>query len=247
MRRLFVERPLDAGVTVTLDGAAARRVASVLRLRAGDEMTLFDGTGVEARAALTSVSPSRVEARVVSVAPGLPEPAVRVTLYQSVVKGERFDWLVEKGTELGVARFVPLLSRRAVARPGEGGKLERWRRIAIEAAEQCGRAVVPEVSAPVSLEEALTSLEGPALLPYEGERAAGIAQALRSAAGGGRPASLALIIGPEGGFEPDEVRLALAAGAQPVSLGPRILRSETAGIVAAALTLAELGALDAPG
>jgi 16S rRNA (uracil1498-N3)-methyltransferase len=247
MRRLFVEGPLSAGANVTLDGATARRVASVLRLRAGDELTLFDGSGVEARASLVAIAPSRVEARVVSVAPGLREPAVRLTLYQSVVKGERFEWLVEKGTELGVARFVPLLSRRAVVRPGEGGKLDRWRRIAIEAAEQCGRAVVPEVSAPLRLEEALASLEGTALMPYEGERATGIAAALRSVAGGGRPASLALIVGPEGGFEPDEVRLALSAGARPVSLGPRILRSETAGVVAAALALAELGGLEPPG
>ncbi|HXF50459.1 MAG TPA: 16S rRNA (uracil(1498)-N(3))-methyltransferase [Dehalococcoidia bacterium] len=244
MRRLYVEGPLAPGRVVILEGDAARRVTRVLRLRPGERLALFDGSGTEAVAELARVAPARVEAVVLSVQPGLPEPPVRITLCQSVVKGERFEWALEKGTEIGVARFVPLVARRNVVRPGEGAKLERWRRIVIEAAEQCGRSAVPEVTAPASLDDVLESLDGPAIVPYEGERETGIAAALRAM---GRPRALTILIGPEGGFTPDEIERAMSRGARPVSLGPRILRSETAGIVAAALALAVLGGLEPPG
>lgn len=243
MRRIYVSGPLGEGRAVALEGAAAHRIARVLRLRAGERIALFDGSGVEAIAELVGVSPARIDAAIVSVRPGLPEPPVRVTLCQSVVKGERFEWALEKGTEIGVARFVPLLTERNVVRPAEGAKLERWRRIVIEAAEQCGRCVVPEVAAPVTFEEALRRLKPPAILPYEGERQMTLAKALDAL---GRPEALTILIGPEGGFTRPEVERAVSRGAQPVSLGPRILRSETAGIVATTLALARLGAFDPP-
>ncbi len=244
MRRLYVAGPLAPGRVVVLEGDAARRVARVLRLGPGERLALFDGSGIEAIAELTRVAASRVEAVAVSVQPGLPEPPVRITLCQSVVKGERFEWALEKGTEIGVARFVPVVARRNVVRPGEGAKLERWRRIVVEAAEQCGRSAVPEVTPPASLDDVLESLDGPAIVPYEGERETGIAAALRAM---GRPGALTILIGPEGGFTQDEIERATSRGARPVSLGPRILRSETAGVVAAALALAALGGLEPPG
>lgn len=243
MRRLYVGEPLEEGRAVALDGADAHRVARVLRLRPGERIALFDGSGREAVAELVAVSPRRVEARVVTVGDGLPEPPVRLVLYQAVVKGERFEWALEKGTEVGVARFVPLLAGRSVVRTGEGAKLERWRRIVIEATEQCGRAVPPVVTPPATFDEALPSLEPPALIAFEGEEAVGLGDALDAVAlppGG----TLRLIIGPEGGFAPEEVSRAVARGAQPVSLGPRILRSETAGVVASALALARLGGFE---
>jgi 16S rRNA (uracil1498-N3)-methyltransferase len=243
MRRMYVSVPLAEGAAVALEGAVAHRIARVLRLRLGERIALFDGSGLEAVGELVRVSPSRAEARIVAIRPGLPEPAVRVTLCQSVVKGERFEWALEKGTEIGVARFVPLLAQRNVARPAAGAKLERWRRIVIEAAEQCGRCVVPDVAAPATIADALAALQPPAIVPYEGERETGLRAALDAL---GRPEALTILVGPEGGFTQEEIERAVSRGVRPVSLGPRILRSETAGIVAATLALAHLGALDPP-
>ena len=158
--------------------------------------------------------------------------------------------MLEKGTELGVAAFVPLLSRRNVVRPvrGRSGRSERWQRIVREAAEQCGRSVLPEVMPAQGLEEALSTLADLRLLSWEGEEAQGLATALQRARpqldAVQRPAVI-LLIGPEGGFAAEEVALAREAGAQVVSLGRRILRSETAGLAAAAAVLYELGELGA--
>ena len=246
--RFFVHHDVFSGDEVRLEGDLARRLSRVLRLEAGAVVVLLDGSGLEYETRLDAVGPRRVTGTVVGRRPGRPEPRVRLVLYQSLVKGERFDWALEKGTELGVAAFVPLLSRRNVVRaaPGRSGRPERWRRVVREAAEQCGRCVLPEVLPAEGLEEALSEAAALRLLPWEGEEALGLAAALRQA----RPAlgaverpTVAVLIGPEGGFADDEVALARRSGAQVVSLGRRILRSETAGIVAAAAILYELGEL----
>jgi 16S rRNA (uracil1498-N3)-methyltransferase len=250
LRRFFVHRDVFSGDEVRLEGNLARRLSRVLRLEAGAAVVLLDGSGLEYETRLDVVGPHRVTGTVVARRPGRPEPRVRLVLYQSLVKGERFDWVLEKGTEVGVAAFVPLLSRRNVARasPGRPGRPERWRRVVREAAEQCGRCVLPEVLPAEGLKEALSEAADLRLLPWEEEEALGLAAALRQA----RPAleaverpTVAVLIGPEGGFATEEVVLARRAGAQVVSLGRRILRSETAGIVAAAAVLYELGELGA--
>lgn len=249
MRRFYVPPGTVAGDQVRLEGPLARRLARVLRLRPGDVVVLFDGSGREHLVRLSELSEAAACGRVVESRPGLAEPAVEVILYQSPVKGERFEWVLEKGTELGVARFVPLVLERAVVRPSpRGARAARWERIVIEAAEQCGRAILPEVSPPQTLAEALASAPGLRILPYEGEGGLGLRGVLREkarepAAGGRRIVSL--LIGPEGGFEAEEVRLAREVGVHVVSLGARILRSETAGIVAAAAVLYEFGGLGA--
>jgi 16S rRNA (uracil1498-N3)-methyltransferase len=248
--RFFVPRDVFSGDQVRLEGDLAHRLSRVLRLEAGAFVVLLDGTGLEYKTRLDAVQPHRATGTVVGRRPGRPEPRVRLVLYQSLVKGERFDWVLEKGTELGVAAFVPLLSRRNVVRaaPARPARPERWRRVVREAAEQCGRSVLPDVLAPERLEQALADAADLRLLPWEGEEALGLGAALRRA----RPAleaverpTVAVLIGPEGGFADDEVTLAREAGAQVVSLGRRILRSETAGIVAAAAILYELGELGA--
>ena len=248
LNRFFVPHDVFSGDEVRLEGDLVHRLSRVLRLEAGAAVVLLDGSGLEYETRLDAVGPQRVTGTVVGRRPGRPEPRVRLVLYQSLVKGERFDWVLEKGTEMGVAAFVPLLSRRNVVRaaPGRLGRPERWRRVVREAAEQCGRSVLPELLPPEGLEQALADAAGLRLLPWEGEEALGLAAALRRA----RPAleavqrpTVAVLIGPEGGFADDEVTLAREAGAQVVSLGRRILRSETAGIVAAAAVLYELGEL----
>jgi len=245
MRRFYVAPPALAGERVTVEGALAQRLARVLRLRPGAEIALFDGSGVEARARLDDVRDRRVVATVVERVAGRREPRVAVHLYQSIVKGERFDWLLEKGTEVGVARFVPLITERSVVRTSGGSaRIARWRRIVVEAAEQSGRSAVPAVEAPQSLEEALADAPGLRLLPYEAADAGapGIGAALGPPFDG-RTSEVSLFIGPEGGFEPAEVDRAQAAGAVVVTMGRGVLRSETAGLVAATLVLSAAGDL----
>jgi 16S rRNA (uracil1498-N3)-methyltransferase len=246
-RRFYVEPGVLSASTVVLDGSVAHRLSSVLRLRPGEEVVLFDGTGEDVTARLDAVSPKRIAATVVGRAPGAPEPKTSVTLYQCVTKGERFDWLVEKATELGVSRIVPLLAARSVVRTAAGGnRLERWRRIAVEAAEQCGRSAVPAVGDPEAFSQAIASAVGVCLLPYEaaGEMAPSVQTALNDridelfATG-----AVSIFIGPEGGFEDAEVRAAVDGGATVVTLGNRVLRAETAGMVATALVMQACGEL----
>jgi len=248
--RFFVAPEVLATDDVLLANAQARRIGRVLRLKAGDSVLLFDGSGLEYEVSLESVGDREVRGRIVGKRPGRPEPRLLLVLYQSLIKGERFDWVLEKGTELGVSAFVPLLCERNVVRPAgaRAGRVERWRRVVVEAAEQCGRSVVPQVAPAAALEEALRSATGLRLLPWEGERSQGLRALLRqesAALGKARQPSLSIFIGPEGGFTEEEVSTAQRAGVRTVSLGPRILRSETAGIAAAAAVVYEFGELGA--
>ena len=189
----------------------------MLRLRAGAAVVFFDGRGREYEAVLEDMSAPAVRARVLQQREGIPEPRTRLVLYQSLIKGDRFDWVLEKGTELGVAAFVPLISHRSVMRPrgGDAGKSARWRRIIVEAAEQCGRSVLPELAPVTDLGEAFDSAPGLRLLPWEEERALALRTVLREALSeGAKLAEVSLFIGPEGGFTGEEVERARAGGVQ---------------------------------
>jgi 16S rRNA (uracil1498-N3)-methyltransferase len=247
--RFFVSPQELQGDGAVLGRDLSHRLRHVLRLRPGARVVLVDGQGGEYEAELTDVSGPAVTVAILSRREGLPEPKARVVLHQSMIKGDRFDWVLEKGTEIGVTKFVPVLSRRGIVRPraGRSERRERWLRIITEAAEQCGRSYLPDLAAPAALSEALESAEGLRLLTWEGERATTLRQALREAVGMGRkaPPAVSIFVGPEGGFARQEADRAVALGAKIVSLGPRTLRSETAGLVAAAAVLYELGELGA--
>ena len=248
MDRFFVPPETLTAAEIELDGPLSRRLRSVLRMRRGDIVVLLDGRGYEYEAVLEDVDGASVRARVRERRPGLPEPPFDVVLYQSVIKGDRFDWVLEKGTELGVARFVPLIVERSVVRPSSGSSArgERWQRIVTEAAEQCGRSRLPVVAPVTEFDEALAFAAGLCLLPWEEERSLGLRTVLRqempSLQAGERPI-VSLFVGPEGGFTEKEVESARSRGVRVVSLGRRILRSETAGIAAVAAVLYELGEL----
>ncbi len=214
MDRFFVEAEALKGETAELDRQLSHRLRHVLRLRPGDRVILLDGRGGDYEAVLEETEGAALRARIISRHEGPAEPDVRLTLYQSIVKGDRFDWVLEKGTELGVAKFVPLVSGRGVVRPREGRveRMERWRRIVREAAEQCGRSGLPEIATAASLNEALASAEGLLLLPWEGEHETSLRQVLREALEGEKPKAVSLFIGPEGGFAPDEVQQAVQRG-----------------------------------
>ena len=248
MDRFFVPPETLTAAEIELDGPLSRRLRSVLRMRRGDIVVLLDGRGYEYEAVLEDVDGASVRARVRERRPGLPEPPVDVVLYQSVIKGDRFDWVLEKGTELGVTRFVPLIVERSVVRPQSGvsARGERWQRIVTEAAEQCGRSRLPVVAPVTEFDEALAFAAGLCLLPWEEERSLGLRTVLRqempSLQAGERPI-VSLFVGPEGGFTEKEVESARSRGVRVVSLGRRILRSETAGIASVAAVLYELGEL----
>ena len=242
MHRFFVPPQAIAEGRVRFSPAQARQLGRVLRLGAGDRVLALDNAGTEYEVALERVEQGVAEGIISATHPASGEPRTAVTLYLAPLRGERFEWAVQKASELGAAAIVPLLLRRvvAVARPAaEGQRLARWRRIAQEAAEQCRRGRIPVISAPQPLVEAL-GFEGVALLPWEGESSMALDEAA-SRLVPGRP--VALYIGPEGGFDAEEVQLARQAGATLVSLGPRTLRAETAAVVALTIVMQRLGEL----
>jgi 16S rRNA (uracil1498-N3)-methyltransferase len=252
LHRFFVPRGLLGGPRVALTGEQAHQISRVLRLKIGDRVVLLDGAGHEYRVRLDDVRSSAVTGDVDDVRASRPEPRLQVTLYQALVLRDRFETVMQKGTEVGVSRFVPVWCERSAVPRGDqidAKRLERWRRIVTEAAEQCERGRVPEILPPVRFTEALEQAAGgPALLALERETERSLQAGLRAALDqrltdndGKSTASLGLLVGPEGGFSSTEVAAAREAGVITVSLGPRILRTETAGPVLAALALYEAG------
>jgi 16S rRNA (uracil1498-N3)-methyltransferase len=219
------------GARLNLPEHTAHHAREVLRLRAGAPVRIFDGDGNEYDAALDSVSRAGVTARLGGAVAPQPESPLRVTLAISPLKGDLMEWVIQKATELGVAEVRPVITTRtdAVARPAlRGSRQERWEKVASGASEQCGRAVVPRIGATTTL-GALLSEE------FDGFRmvlATGEAPRLHSLAV--RHASVLALIGPAGGFDPHEAASLHASRVAPVSLGPRVLRAETAAIAAVA-------------
>lgn len=233
LTRIFVEQKLVAGKGVGLSEQAGLHLTRVLRLQAGAPLTLFDGTGGEYQGTLERDG-KKFWARVGEHDPVDRESPLAITLLQGVARGERMDLIVQKATELGVSRILPVLTERSVVKidgAQRARKLEHWRAVTIAACEQCGRNRVPEVAEPRALSDAF------ALLAPEARRcllAADGAQSLSSVAAAG-PREIALLIGPEGGLADTERRFAEANGFAACHMGPRILRTETAGLTALAL------------
>ncbi|MBI4307283.1 MAG: 16S rRNA (uracil(1498)-N(3))-methyltransferase [Chloroflexi bacterium] len=248
MHRFFVPPGALRGDVVTLLGTHARQIARVLRLRPRDTVLLLDNQGWQYPVELVRVAPERAEGRVLGREPAPAEPRVAITLYQGTLKATKFEWVLQKGTEVGVSAFVPVVCTRSVAREATDApaKVSRWRRILQEAAEQAGRGRIPPLHPLLSFREAWDRVRGLSLLPWEDEQETGLrgvlTQRLPHDATSEYP-PVNLFIGPEGGFTPEEADLARARGAVSVSLGRRILRAETAGVVAAAAVLYHVGEL----
>ena len=240
MVRLYVSPEQLQGTRTLLDEAAHRHLVKVLRLGGGTPLQLFDGHGAAIDAIIVSLGKASVEVELGQrhVVPG---PACTITLLQALPRGERMDFVVQKTTELGVARIVPVQTRFSMVKPPPG-RNRRWRTIAEEAARQSGRADVPAIDECTELGAALAQLsgqEGTRILPWEDEQR----RSFRSALADG-PRAVVLLVGPEGGFSSAEVAAATEAGFVSTSLGPRILRTETAAMVAVALAQAAAGGLD---
>lgn len=239
MHRFFISPEQIGPDRVMLQGDQARQICHVLRMRAGAEIVVLDNLGWEYDVRLTAVSPHQVRGDILAKREAGGEPACHITLYQSLMKREKFEWVLQKGTEVGVSRFVPLVTRRSLVQHVaiKPKKMARWQKIITEAAEQARRGLMPELRPPLHWPEALAGLDAEvALIPWEDAPESGLRQVLA----GKRPSRVALFIGPEGGFAQEEVATAVAHNVQPVTLGPRILRAETAAIVTAALILHEV-------
>jgi len=257
MHRFFVPAHLLGSPTIVLGGSQAHQMRRVLRLRPSEHVVLLDNQGWAYEARLVSYDGDDVRLEAISRQPAAGEPLAHIVLFQAVLKGDRFEFVVQKATELGVRRLVPMVCERSVV--AELGaiqnKHDRWQRVAQEAAEQCGRGLFPEVAPcqpfSVALSQALRPCAGaeqlPALrlIPWEEERAVALRSVLESCnfMGG---ACIQIYIGPEGGFTEAEIALACSHGVRAVSLGPRILRSETAALVAVSNTLYATGDLGLP-
>ncbi len=249
MHRFFISRDQLHGLVVRFDDVQAHQMRRVLRLRPGDRVVALDGVGLQYEVALEEVTNSRVTGLVAAQAPAAGEPRARLTLFQSLLQRDKFEWVLQKGTEIGVAEFVPVITRRSLVRDADDvgeHKLERWRRIIREAAEQSGRGRLPALRTPAPFEFAAAEARAyeRALIAWEGERRRTVGDCLDGARDAD-VAHVALYIGPEGGYEAAEVQEAEAFGARAVTLGPRVLRTETAAIVGAALVLHELGEMGA--
>jgi 16S rRNA (uracil1498-N3)-methyltransferase len=251
LHRFFVSKDDFRGQNAILTGRQAHQIADVLRLKPGQNIIALDNLGAEYKLCLTNVTKYEIRARVVGKQPATGEPAARITLFQSLGKQDKFEWVLQKCTEIGVVRFVPVLARRSVIRNCRhigANRLARWRRIVTEAAEQSHRGRLPTLDEPIRLEKGMAELQGFERSLIASTRAQG--PSLRDSLRGYRArftggVDLALIVGPEGGFTEDEIERGRAGGAIPFTLGPRILRTETAAIVAASIILYELGEMQA--
>jgi 16S rRNA (uracil1498-N3)-methyltransferase len=244
-RRRFYAPPAafaPDGAEVVLSREESAHLINVLRLRVGDEAFVFDGMGREFRCTVAEAGGRNATARLTvgaEVAAQRPESSLRLTLAVALLKGEKFDTVVQKATELGVVRVVPVVTARADVRLQAGrdasARSTRWQRLALEAAKQSGRAFVPVVAAPLSLPDLLTDggLAGGARLFFTERGGRSLRETISDAAAW--PSGLTALTGPEGGWADEELAQAGAAGWQLITLGGRILRAETAAIVVSAL------------
>ena len=247
MHRFFVAPEAIQGQSVTFPEDVAFQLGRVLRMRPGDLVVVLDNSGWEREVELVAIG--RLEAtgvvRLRRRATG--EPRTKITLYQSLLKGKKLELVFQKCTELGVVEFVPTLAARCVMDSLDSlseSKFERWRTIIREAAEQSRRGRLPELQPATLFDHALDQtrrLGGLTIIPWEGEAGRSLATVLCAGEGAARPFSINLFIGPEGGFTEEEVLKARGHGAIPVTLGPRILRAETAAIATTAVILSALG------
>jgi len=244
LHRFFVlpERIQDKEVVL---GEQAHQIRDVLRLEVGERIIVLDNEGAEYEVELTEVRKDEARGQVVEEREATGEPRVRITLYQSILSREKFEWVLQKCTEVGVAGFVPVVTERSVVRDSgiKANRLRRWRRIIQEAAEQSHRGRLPELGTAVRFEDALKGLDGfdMSLIASPGAKGKSLRDCLK---GPGTAGTVALFVGPEGGFTDDEVRQVCGSGAIAFGLGKRILRTETAAVVASSVILYELGGLE---
>ncbi|MCL1981788.1 MAG: 16S rRNA (uracil(1498)-N(3))-methyltransferase [Clostridiales bacterium] len=245
MSRFFVDKgQIAAGEVIISAQSDIRHITQALRLKEGDRFEVSDSEQWEYEVELSHSSKSEVRAKILDKQRFSREPALKVTLFQGIPKHGKMESIIQKSVELGASSIVPVIMARTVPAGKDGflKKTERWQKVSSEAVKQCRRGVVPKVAPAAAFSEMAevigTGKFDAAVFPYENEEECTIKDALRGLEG--KPGSLALAIGPEGGFSDEEAALLKEAGALPVSLGKTILRTETAGPAAIAMVMYEL-------
>lgn len=249
MNRFFVSEANIQASRVVLDQRQAHQIRNVLRLRPGDRVIVLDNQGRQYDVLLTATERRKATGRIVQRQTADTEPRAQVTLYQSLLARDKFEWVLQKCTEIGVVRFVPLITERSLIRMQTSikpDKLNRWQRIITEAAEQSKRGRIPDLQAPKEFRATISHLDAFDCCLVATPEMQGITlhEALRRGSNA-LPTTIALFIGPEGGFTKQELQLVHDKGAKAISLGRHILRTETAALVAASLVLYELGDMEA--
>jgi 16S rRNA (uracil1498-N3)-methyltransferase len=246
MHQFFLESPIEAPGAIWIEGEDARHIQKVLRMRAGELLYIVLNHKAQWLCEIIGLEEGRVQVRLMEEMPAPKAQPAQVVLYQGIPKSDKMDWIVQKATELGVARIVPVQMKRSVSRLDKKDKAEkkraRWQRIADEAAKQSKRLTIPAVDLAVSFEGVLKDLEADAqmLVAYEDEKHQGLHKPL-TAMDPSRP--IGIVVGPEGGFEAEEIEALRKAGAEVIGLGRRILRTETASLALITLIQYECGDL----
>lgn len=234
MQRFFIVPFKSIDGLVEIRGNLAHQIKNVLRSSVGDGFLLLDNAGSEYDASLVSIKRDRVTLEIKHKRLVKGEPPVQINLYQSLLRKEKFEFVLQKGTEIGVSAFIPLIADRCVSLYKKGpDKQERWSSIVKEAAEQSGRGLLPKLYKATSFREACNRVSGCSLIFWECEKEMNLYKALRNYLPG-KTVNINIFVGPEGGFTPEEIILARENDIRSVSLSPRILRSETAALVATA-------------
>ncbi|MEE8329400.1 MAG: 16S rRNA (uracil(1498)-N(3))-methyltransferase [Thermodesulfovibrionia bacterium] len=237
MIRIFLPPEDITSKQIIIRGEQARHLSLVLRVKTGDSLAIFDGQGHRYICKISSVHKKEVLAEKINKEPYSAESTVSITLAQGVPKGNKMDFIVQKSTELGVKKIIPLITEYSQVR--KTGRIERWRKIALSASQQSGREKIPEIAEPVNFKGFLAMNDiCYGIIFSEGEKGQSLKKTLNDIQAANM---ITLLIGPEGGFSEDEVSTAIQKGFISVSLGPRILRTETAPITALSIIQYELG------
>lgn len=231
MHRFFIKPENVVKESITIEGEDVQHISKVLRLKEGDEMVLCDQQGTDYSVSIESISKQSIRTTILDKQISKGEPSIDVVLYQGIPKSTKMDLIIQKCTELGITRIVPVMTAHTVVKleseKDEAKKVVRWTKIVEEAAKQSKRGRVPTIEMPMTFENALEDSKklGLSLIPYELEQEVSIKTALSAK----QPNSIGFFIGPEGGFDSYEIDKAKQAGAIPITFGSRIMRTETAG------------------
>lgn len=240
MPKFFVDKENINDHTILLQGENANHISNVLRSKIGDVITVGDGDGLDYTCEITQIDKKEVICSITDITSSNAEPNTKITLFQALPKSDKMELVIQKCIEIGVDKIVPVATKHCVVKLSgkEDKKLQRWNKIAEAAAKQCGRGKIPKVEHITSFKDAVICAKNSdsAIIPYEKEQHNSIKSFCRNFTG----KSIGVFIGPEGGFSEDEIELATENGIIPVTLGKRILRTETAGLVASVILLYEL-------
>lgn len=243
MHKFFVSKEQINGNIISILNDDAHHISKVLRLRVNEKIEVSDGAGVEYICSIKEISKKEISCTIIETVESTSESQIEITLFQGIPKSQKMDLIVQKCVEIGVVNFFPVITKRVVVRIDDrdiSGKIERWNRISVEASKQSNRGIIPKVHNPIFFSEAIILMRDMDLciIPYENQKDVGFKEILKGIT---NIKKVGIFIGPEGGFEAEEISLCTTENILPITLGPRILRTETAGFVAATIIQYELG------